>query len=196
MSNTVKEAKVWWRDEPLADHERALIDAVFLAHNDSAFRDNASSVAVGTNARFSDDLSKSIVAGLMSLGDKHAPIEKTYYFLLLDNPAHEVFRILKHNNRVPGWGGTFQKDEPDPIWENVREVLASFYRDTWEKLESVTDELHKHGKKIYANPSAYTAAAAIVLGLKPKLASYLFIMGRLTAWTQIAAYNMDRKEET
>jgi citrate synthase len=117
------------------------------------------------------------------MGARHAPVEATVRFLSLENPELEVASILKRGRKVPGWGGTFQKDLPDPLWAEVNELIPEPLQD---KLAAVTGMLHQHGKLIWPNPSAYTACVAIVLGMPPKLAPYLFIYGRLTGWAQIA----------
>jgi citrate synthase len=175
-----------WRKEPLSEPEKTLLGAVLLAHHKSSFRNNASSVAVVNAAAASRDLAKSIVAGLMTLGGRHAPIEQTYNLLAVRDPAAIVTDIVSSGGKVPGWGGTFQKDQPDPIWAEVSKLLEELYPSLAARLDAITEALHAEGKKIYPNPSAYTAAAAIALGLQPELAVYLFIGGRLDAWTRLA----------
>jgi citrate synthase len=178
----------FWREEPFTDNERALLDALFLAHHRSAFRDNPSSVTVINAAAGSGDLAKAIAAAILTTGTKHAPLMATIIFLSLDDPGGMVAKIyLSAGGKIPGWGGTFQKDEPDPIWVPVQELLTSHWPVIGAKLDSVTDELRRHGKILCPNPSAYTAAVAIAIGLPAPLAPYLFIAARLSAWTQIAA---------
>jgi citrate synthase len=195
VSDNLNQDQVWWRKEPLTDKERDLMENVLMAHHNSCYRNNPSTLAVAQAADASGDLGKAIASGILTVGAKHAPLEKTAFFLLMEHPASDVFRILKAGHRVPGWGGSFQKDGPDPIWERVADLLDAGWPEVSSKLAGVTNELHKLGKMIYPNPSAYTAAAAIVLGLGPKRAVYLFIMGRLTAWSQIAANTMQERKE-
>jgi citrate synthase len=110
----------------------------------------------------------------------------TIIFLSLDDPGGMVGKILSAGGKILGWGGTFQKDAPDPIWAPVDQLLTRHWPVIGDKLDSVTDELHRHGKILWPNPSAYTAATCITIGLPAPLAPYLFIAGRLSAWTQIA----------
>ena len=179
--------KAWWRDKELTDEEAGLLTMLFTAHHKSAFRENASTVAVITAADASGDLCKAFSAGLMTLGLNHAPIEQTVNFLLLAYPPRYVEDILKSGKRVPGWGGTFQREQPDPIWSDVSLELMTMAPDLHAKISDVTVELGRLGKDIYPNPSAYTAAAAIRVGMPAKIAPYLFIAGRAAAWAQIAA---------
>jgi citrate synthase len=177
----------FWREEPFDERERALLDALFLAHHQSAFRDNHSSVTAINAGAGSGDLSKAIAAALLTTGAKHAPLEATVEFLLLESPALMVPNILSAGLKVPGWGGTFQKDAPDPIWAEVARLLAANWPLLAAKLGFVSVTLRQHGKELCPNPSAYTAAVAIAIGLPPKLAPYLFTAARLSAWAQIAA---------
>jgi citrate synthase len=176
----------FWREEPFTDNERALLDALFAAHHRSAFRDNPSSVTAINAAAGSGDLSKAIAAAILTTGAKHAPLSSTVEFLLLESPALMVPNILSAGLKVPGWGGTFQKDASDPIWAEVARLLAANWPVLAAKLAFVSVTLRQHGKVLCPNPSAYTAAVAIAIGLPPKLAPYLFMAARLSAWAQIA----------
>jgi citrate synthase len=184
----------WWRTEPLKAEEAGLLEALLRAHHQSSFRDNASSVVVANAASGSADVGKAIAAGILTLGGKHAPLEQTVEFLGLPRPADHVARMLKSGTKIPGWGGTFQKDQPDQIWHEVDLFIMSLAPELSAKLVSVTVELERHGYNLYPNPSAYTAAAALVLGVPAKLAVYLFIAGRVNAWAQIAAGQIYGKE--
>ena len=177
---------VWWKRECLNADQTKLFAALHAAHHRSAFRANVSSVVVAQSFEASGDLSKAIAAGILTLGRKHAPLEHTYEFLSFEEPWRQVPGILKRGAKVPGWGGTFQKDQPDPIWQEVDDLLADTQPATYIKLSSVTTTLIEHSKTLYPNPSAYTAASALVFGLPKELIWYLFIGGRLSAWSMIA----------
>jgi len=177
----------FWRAEPLTESEQQLLDALFRAHHESTFRNNPSTVTVTNAAAGGGCLAKAIAAGILCIGAKHAPLEKTVEFLDQPFPAIEMPLILGRNERVPGWGGTFQREEIDPIWVEVDDLLRKFRPELARRLDSVTAEFAALGKQLYPNPSAYTACVAITIGLPASLAPYLFIAGRLSAWTQIAA---------
>jgi citrate synthase len=181
----------WWRKEPLSDAEEHLLTTLFFAHVESAFRDNTSSVVVASVADSSQDLSKALGAGILALGGKHAPIEQTTEFLLKEEPWRQVDHLLYLGKKIPGWGGTFQKNQEDPVWDKVKKTLESHQPELAEKIAAITVELHNRGKKIWPNPSAYTAATAIAVGMSSKLAVYLVIACRLDAWSKIAAKYME-----
>lgn len=185
---------VVWRKEPLSEQEKKLFDAVTAAHHNSSFRDNASSIAVLNAAAAARDLAKAIAAGLMTLGGRHAPIEQTINLLGVEHPATIVSDLVRLGKKVPGWGGTFQKDQCDPIWAEAADLIEEHYPELAAKLDVITEALHAEGKKIYPNPSAYTAAAAIALGVPAKLGVYLLINGRLDAWTQLASAKIIQEE--
>jgi citrate synthase len=177
----------FWREKPFSEDEFRLLEVLYCAHRASAQRTNASSVTVANAAGGSGELSKAVAAGLLTIGGKHGPIVQTFEFLDRPDPAHYVELYLDRQQMVPGWGGTFQKDAPDPLWEETRLVLKEFYPLFIAKIDLVTAELHRLGRGIYPNPSAYTATVALALGMPAKLSPYLFIASRLDAWVQIAA---------
>lgn len=177
----------FWRAEPFTPSEEQLLDALLRAHHESTFRNNPSTAAVTNAAAGSGCLSSAIAAGILCIGAKHAPLKRTVEFLDQPFPSIEMPLILGRNERVPGWGGTFQKDMIDPIWAEVDNLLRKFRPELAGRLDSVTAEFAALGKSLYPNPSAYTACVAITIRLPAKLAPYLFIAGRLSAWTQIAS---------
>ena len=126
------------------------------------------------------------MAGILTLGGKHAPLEQTYQFLCLEHPEMAVPKLLESGSKVPGWGGSFQQDGHDPIWQDVNSLLRETQLLLIRKLDAVTTVLHRMGKKIYPNPSAYTVTVTLALGLPSKMAIYFFIDARLDAWAQIA----------
>jgi citrate synthase len=187
QDHTLQLTQPFWREEPFTESERALLDALFLAHHRSAWRENPSSVTVLNAASGSGELGKAIAAAILCTGGKHAPLAQTVEFLSLEDPAGMVPKMLEAGQKVPGWGGTFQKDSFDPILTEMDHLLNLSWPLIYRKLFSVTDRLQRHGKILWPNPSAYTACVALALGLPAQLAPYLFIAARLSAWTQIAA---------
>lgn len=156
--------------------------AVFAAHNASCDRPNVSSTAVVNAAVGSGDYTKAMATAILSIGGLHAPLAETINLLKMDDPAAGVRKCLENGWRVPGWGNSFEKGHPDPLWADFEKLL--FADAGWNiKFNAITKTLHDAGKDIYPNPSAYTAACAISIGLPDNLAPYLFIAGRLSAWT-------------
>lgn len=163
-----------------------LLDAVFRAHHQSAFRDNPSSVAFKLAFQSSDSFTQALIAALSTLGGVHAPLAQTYDLLNHKTPADAAYRIIKAGRKVPGWGTSFKDDE---IWKPVETVLRDDFPERWETLQSVTRVLHEFGKAVEPNPSAYTAITAIELGLQKELAVWIFISGRLDAWASLTKGN-------
>jgi hypothetical protein len=168
----------------LKQAELQLLEALWQAHRSSVFRDNPSSVTVANAAFGSGDLARAIAAGLLTIGGVHAPIIETIEFLEQPNPQLAIPFYLGQKRKVPGWGGTFQKDGPDSIWDPVDKLLP---QSIGLKIDAISKALHAQGKFIFPNASAYTAACAILTGLPTPLAPYLFIAARLSSWTMIAA---------
>jgi citrate synthase len=183
--------KVFWRnDRHLTSKEWKLLNELLDAHYQSCFRDNASSVGVAIAADASGELGKAITSGISTMGARHAPVVETVRFLSLEYPSGQVGSMLKRSQKVPGWGGTFQKDKPDPLWTAVDELIEDCQVGLYLKMAAVTDELKQHDKLLFPNPSAYTACVAIALGMPAELAPYLFIYGRLSGWAEIAAKHL------
>lgn len=179
----------FWRETPFSGPEFALLDAILIAHRRSAMRGNASTVALKLSAGGSGSFEMAIASALLTLGGKHAPIRHIYNLLGYPNLLEIVGRLVEEKKSVPGWGNSFHKKIPDPDWEPVREALLPF-TEMSDKLAEVTQFLHAHGKCIYPNAGAYTAAASIILGIPPELSSYLLIYARLPVWADLAFKEM------
>ena len=158
--------------------EQALLAAVDRAHVASCARENVSKLVFQYASFGSGQYVNGIIAALASLGGPHGPIEETAHFL-------ERGVRKTEGGKVPGWGNSFIKGQKDPLWLEVDDLLKEHFPLAWEKLETITEELQAAGKNIYPNPSAYTATAALIVGLPPKAAAYLFLRGRLDGWTQL-----------
>ena len=165
----------------MIDTSSGLLQALLQAHSDSALRGNISHKALQLAAAGSHNYIQSICAAMLTLGGTHAPLLATYDLLVDPRPDAAAEILLMEGKRVPGWGNAFVKDRPDPLWIPVEALLSDATRAT---IMSVTDALHGHGKHIFPNPSCYTAACAIEMNMPREIAPYLFVSGRLGAWTQ------------
>lgn len=183
----------WWRNTELNGHERELLLAILEAHGAVALRGNISGHAVGAAAQGSGRYVQAIAAALMTLGDKHGPIEEAYRFLsskAVGSVALEKY--IAQGHFVPGWGNAFVKNQADPAFDQVDGLLEKHWPEISGKLRSVTAALHLAGKQLYPNPGAYTAAAAMALGIPGSCAGYLFILGRMDAWSHL--FNINRSK--
>jgi len=165
--------------------QQELFDELLIAHYNSVFRNNASSQAVELASIASGNLVSAVQAALATLGGLHAPLDRSIQFLSQPDPITVADMHLTRGGRIPGWGNSFV-DGKDPIWEKVEFLLCELYPDLMDKVAGVTRIFHEKGKSIYPNPSTYTAASVLVLGIKPELAAGVFIMGRLPGWMELA----------
>lgn len=182
----------FWRERPLAIPEWELLVALADAHAVSARRDNVSTHAVAGAALGSSDYTKAMAAPLLTLGGLHAPLLRAHRFISewdqradpdsIRKSQQLVATIIEQGCKIPGWGQSFVKGQPDPAW---KEVAAHLYGTrVGRKLDAITAALHAAGKLIFPNPGGFTAAAAMVLEMPAALAPYLFIAGRLEVWSQ------------
>jgi citrate synthase len=173
---------VFWREDPLNESEVALLDAVLKAHDASARRDNISTVNLKNAAIGSGRYTNALVAALSSIGGPHGPVLEAMGFI----DGGRVDEYLDFGFKIPGWGNSFVKGQPDPIWSDVDSLLNEHWKAMHSRLEAVTKELHGAGKNVFPNPGGYTAAAALILGLPAEIASWLFVAGRLNAWSEMS----------
>jgi len=161
-----------------------LLDACLKAHHESALRGNCSHHALVMSAVGSGDYFKSIAAALLTLGGTHAPLTQTYDLLAAPNALELVEQAIHDKRRVPGWGNTFYKGTPDPAWIECAVKLAEDAPVLTATIDSITKYLHICGKNIYPNPSCYTAAVALTLGIPRAAVGVILLQGRLRAWTE------------
>lgn len=173
----------FWRNS-LSPVEQKLLVAVLLAHAKSAYRENPSTQVVLATAKSSGDYLKAVAAGILTLGGQHAPIEESYDLLNADSPRTQAAALLAQGNRVPGFGSSFHKEGVDPLWLDVEKALAEANPKLSAEIAAITEGLTV--KRLWPNPSSFTAAAAITLGLPKKTAQALVLMGRLESWSQLA----------
>lgn len=171
-----------WPIVPSTKVGEYLLESCLEAHSISARRENVSScVLIYAATANGGDYFKSLVAALSTLGGKHAPLSETYKVL---TDSHEAGRLLDAGLPVPGWGSSFGA-KPDPTWEPVRILLQAHFPAVHARIVMISGMLAARGKHIFPNPSCYTAATGIALSIPPEILGWLFIQGRLEAWTQI-----------
>lgn len=179
---------------PTAGQSR-LMAVLGTAHAASARRNNASSHAVRNAAAGSGSYTCAIAAALLTLGRLHGPLTATQQLLESGYAAAIAAEVLDRGERVPGWGNSFVKDGEDPDWLPVRECLAEIACGLVVRIDSVTTVLHGRGKRVFPNPSAYTAASAIMLGIPAEASAYLFVSMRLEVWTELFLKEIGRWEQ-
>lgn len=161
-----------------------LLVALGSAHDASALRHNISHDALILATQGSGDYVHAVTAAMMTIGGAHAPVVATCYALQHPDPSALVSSCLEKGVKVPGWGNGFVKDGVDPLWREVDAMLREMDVPLMAKVDAITDALHRAGKLIYPNPSCYTAAVAVTSGIQTEASPFLFISGRLAAWTR------------
>lgn len=177
---------VFWREQPLNPCEEELFNKVAEAHQVSALQGNISGQVIAMAAAGSSDYFKTLASAILTLGGLHAPITQSFRFLNNEDPSLYVPGMVEKKIMVPGWGNNIEKGGPVSKWAEVDDCLRQFFVEIHDKMCRVTKAFHALGKMIYPNPSAYTGAAAIVLGIPELVSGYLLIAGRLAAWTYFA----------
>lgn len=181
LGGLINPAQPFWRAAPLTPAEVQLLSLVFAAHAASVARDNVSSVTLLHAFAGSGSYTSALAAALCTLGGIHAPIGETWDLLNHEEPAVIATGMLEFDAKIPGWGNSFVKGKRDSLWSAVELQLTA---EMGHVLEDITDILHQRGKNLYPNPSAYTAAAALIVGMPRHIAPFLFVAGRLSAWTE------------
>ena len=112
---------------------------------------------------------------------------QTYAFLVAFKPEEttELKRHIEVGGKLPGWGNSFHKGEPDEMWRDVDAHISEHWPELHNMVKAVTEMLHSCGKMVYPNPSAYTALTAIILEMPPEIIGWILVQGRLSEWTRI-----------
>lgn len=163
---------------PLEQEDYDLINLLEEAHYKSSYRGNMSTNAAVVSMAGSSSYIQAIASAILTLGGTHGPIKDAIKVLNGDDS-------VLVNDKIPGWGNSFEKGHPDPLWNNVHEFIFENYPEMGARIAQVTKRLHDSGKVIFPNPACYTAATAILLKINPKVCEYLFLAARLPAWTSI-----------
>lgn len=186
--------KVFWRTEPLTEPEQKLLNLCLEAHAQSVHRDNISTVTLKNAAIGSMNYTTSLCAALSTLGGTHAPILQSVMALI--EPMENIKRVIEMGGKIPGWGSSFEKEGIDPIWAPLADLLAKEFPEMHGKIEEITQELQRHGKMLWPNPSIHTAATGIVLRIPGPIIPWLFVHGRLLSWTAIFYNTITMKNPT
>ena len=159
---------------------------MYTFQNEIALRDNASAASVATLASVGKDYFTSVAGGLLSLGEIHAPLSQTCKLLKRcseENYENEIKTHLVNNYKIPGWGSSFIKEKPDPVFFAVDCMLEG--TKTKETERRITKYLHKEGLNLYPNASYYTIACCIESKIPTEEASFHLVAARLPAWTHL-----------
>lgn len=164
--------------------EDSLLTELWDAHQAVAMRGNASGEAFKTAYAGSGDYTKALAGALATLGGRHAPIMFTMQILRSPTSALDMATCADDGTKIGGWGNSLVKGRNDPDFMHVRAKIEKQNPTLVERIDAITGALHARGKHIYPNPSCWTAATAITVGLPAELSPYLFIAARLPVWSR------------
>tara|TARA_R100000664_G_scaffold9791_2_gene16316 strand:- start:228 stop:758 length:531 start_codon:yes stop_codon:yes gene_type:complete len=163
-----------------------LLEEMYSFQNEIALRNNASAASVAALAEVGKDYFTSIAGGLLTLGEIHAPLMQTHKFISRCselNYENEIKTHLLNHYKIPGWGSSFVKGEPDSVFFAVDCILEGSA--TKETEKRVTKFLHNEGLMLYPNASYYTVACCIESGVPIEEAAFHLVNARLPAWTEL-----------
>ena len=171
-----------------------LMDEMYTFHNEIALRENASAASVASLAAVGKDYFTSIAGGLLTLGEIHAPLSQTHKFISRCselNYENEIKTHLLNHYKIPGWGSSFVKGNPDSVFFAVDCMLEG--SKTQESQKRVTEFLHEKGLMLYPNASYYTVACCIESGIPIEKAAFHLVNARLPAWTELWMLTKEKK---
>jgi citrate synthase len=169
--------------EPPTDRKaQALLADLTEAHRACTLRNNPSTNGVMLAAQASGSYFQSLIAGLAMLGGLHGPLVATYDQLESPDPIW-VRRELACGRKIPGWGSSFVKGMRDPLLQAVHDTLDGLYPEVMERIALIQGAMDS--RKLFPNPSCYTAATALALGLPRESVGYLVVQARLLPWTNL-----------
>lgn len=167
---------------------------MYVFHSEIALRENASAAIVATLGAVGKDYFTSIAGGLLSLGNLHAPLIQTHTFITRCselNYKNEIRSYLGNHFKIPGWGSSFSKGKPDPVFLAVDCMLKG--SKTHKAQERVTEYLHEEGLNLYPNASYYTVACCIESDIPIEKAAFHLVNARLPAWTELWVAHENKK---
>jgi hypothetical protein len=159
-------------------------------HTEMAFRNNASSGVIRAMANLGKPLNDAIAAGLMTLDTIHAPIRSACECF----NHHAIYGVLNASfagRKVPGFGSSWFRNEPDPV---VEAFMVNLDTETIDLVNTYTKYVQDNWRPdLFPNAALATAAFAFQEGIDPITAMAKVINGRIDAWVSIYSDNyMDR----
>ena len=172
----------------------SLIEEMYSFQNEIALRSNASAASISALGQVGKDYFTSIAGGLLTLGEIHAPLSQTFKFISRCselNHENEIKTHLLNHYKIPGWGSSFIKEEPDPVFFAVDCMLEG--SNMQESQKRVTQFLHNEGMMLYPNASYYTVACCIESNVPIEKAAFHLVNSRLPAWTELWMLSQTKK---
>lgn len=159
-----------------------LFRAVCEAHYVSATEnDNVSSAAVRlVRSGNPGQPMAAIAAAVLTVGQRHGPVDDARAMWRMDD---DELRALRDSGAtVAGFGNAFWKDDIDPAWNPVRDILTSLFPEEAKRLEAKAAIMQEKSTKLHPNPGCFTAIACEVGGIPQGRSHLLYLFGRIPAW--------------
>ena len=134
-----------------------------------------------------------VAAALLTIGAVHAPMAMARR--VWEMTHDEFVAHMESGVIMAGWGNDFFKDRVDPAWEPVMEVLRQDFVPEWEKLQDRVGVMHRKSPTIWPNPGGLTAIACEIAKVPKGSEHLLFMLSRITAWTDILQQLEDDKDD-
>lgn len=190
------------KDESITEEEskQDLLDLLEVAHYNAALNNQgniSASVAMHVFDGSGDPL-KAISAAINSMGQKHAPL--THARSLVKNWILDPNRTRKYieglvevNQKIPGFGNSFFKDQVDPSFQDVLSEYLQLYKDAnTEPLLGIARYVNfllteRKGREINLMPNAagITGAIAEFCNIGTFQEVTIALKGRIPAWMQL-----------
>lgn len=155
-------------------------------HSKATNRPNASTqFLLGAYQMNNNNVIQSCISALGTMGGLHAPVQSCCHLLYAKEFAESCKRMIAAKMRVPGYGNSFIKGGPDPVWEDTDEELRTIAPDMHRKIHDGKDILINSGKSVHPNAAIYTAAYAVLASIPPTVAPILVLEFRSSAWRQL-----------
>lgn len=161
-----------------------LLTLLEKAHYECCKRNNISSHVLLETYAGSRFTPQAIAAAISTIGDFHAPVHKVLALFLDSNKIDAVSSAIKHGVRIPGWGSSFIKNRPDPIFNELSYYLNDNYPEELRILKKITAILHGSDKFIYPNDAAFTALVGKIYNYSPSTIHFLLVSCRLRGWLE------------
>jgi len=173
------------------DFARSIVhDALSYMHEQMAYRDNASSSIIKAMAQLGKPFNDSLAAGLLSIGNVHAPIKQACRLWNNEHWFTEMSMMYLDERRIPGFGSAWYKEEPDPVVEQFFNSVPAEYGKQLEQMHEMVEQIKIiTDRSLYPNAALATALACDCLKFSPEIGIFHVIQGRMYAWLDIYQKN-------
>lgn len=169
-------------------------------HREGALRECASTTILLNTFQVNGlDARLSIIGAISSMGGTHAPLVRTHLLLqeaLKIDPSKLKIFIQNFNkkHRIPGFGSSFVKGEPDPIHSNIDALIKEYSPKIHFYMVEMLNLVHEFiSPKLYFNTAMYSAAVGEILNISPYVLPGKAIEARIPVWNMVMQEFINKK---